>query len=501
MVIEQGGGLFPISRLQEASAHALNCTRLSGGTAEHTEITSTAFPLTSGPYTTYYDTLRKTLIYSGGVHMSSVRKRKWFTREQRKRVDPEAQRIAAKAGKPDQWGSFEYLERAGVALGIEPRSVWIVDYIDQEGDQHIKSFQTKKDADKYAATVTIDVDSGRHTAPSKSVTLVEAAERWIKRVEAEERERTTIRQYRQHVNLHIAPRLGKFKLAQLTPAKVEAFRDDLLANLSRPMARKVLTSLKSLLKVNKMGHVADDVSIASDNGRKRKLEAGLDFPSNAEVQRLITTAEAHDDKGKRHALLLTAALTGLRASELRGLRWSDVDLKAEELHVRQRADRYSEIGAPKSKAGTRSIPIAPELLSALKRWKLACPKSDNGLVFPTKTGHIEHHANMLRSLAPVMFAAGVVVPAKDGDDKPKYDKKGRPVMEPKYALHAFRHFFASWCINPKNRGGRELPAKVVQQLLGHGSIVMTLDVYGHMFPKGDDKAELASASALLFAKG
>jgi integrase len=416
--------------------------------------------------------------------MSAVRKRKWFTRQQRKRVDPEAKKLAQAAGKPTEWGAFQYLERAGTALGIEPQSTWICDYTDADGDQHIKSFETKKDAEKYAATVTVDIDAGRHTAPSKSITLTEAAERWIKRVESVGRERTTVRQYRQHVNLHIAPRLGRFKLAQLTPGKVEAFRDDLLEKLSRPMARKVLTSLKSLLKVNKMSHVADDVSIPGENGRKRKLEAGRDLPTVAEVQRLIASAEAQDDKGKRHALLLTAALTGLRASELRGLRWSDVDLKAEELHVRQRADRYSKIGEPKSKAGTRSIPIPPELLTALKAWKLACPNGEEGLVFPSSTGRIEHHANMLRSLGPVMKAAGVV------------GRNGKP----KYALHAFRHFFASWCINPKSRGGRELSPKMVQQLLGHGSIVMTLDVYGHMFPKGDDKAELAEASALLFAK-
>ncbi|MGB9062811.1 MAG: site-specific integrase, partial [Pseudolabrys sp.] len=53
-------------------------------------------------------------------------------------------------------------------------------------------------------------------------------------------------------------------------------------------------------------------------------------------------------------------------------------------------------------------------------------------------------------------------------------------------------------INPKDRGGRELPPKVVQTLLGHSSIVMTLDRYGHLFPRGDDRAELAnSARALL----
>ena len=63
----------------------------------------------------------------------------------------------------------------------------------------------------------------------------------------------------------------------------------------------------------------------------------------------------------------------------------------------------------------------------------------------------------------------------------------------------FRHFFASWSINPEERGGRGLSAKVVQDLLGHSSITMTLDTYGHLFPRGDDRAELAKASRLLLA--
>jgi integrase len=56
------------------------------------------------------------------------------------------------------------------------------------------------------------------------------------------------------------------------------------------------------------------------------------------------------------------------------------------LHVRQRADRYNTIGAPKSKAGSRTVPLAPELVTALKAWKIACPISAADLVFPTGTG-------------------------------------------------------------------------------------------------------------------
>jgi hypothetical protein len=65
--------------------------------------------------------------------------------------------------------------------------------------------------------------------------------------------------------------------------------------------------------------------------------------------------------------------------------------------------------------------------------------------------------------------------------------------KPKYGLHSLRHFFASWLINRKRDGGREMPLKTAQTMLGHSSIVMTADIYGHLFPRGDDAAELAEA--------
>ena len=58
---------------------------------------------------------------------------------------------------------------------------------------------------------------------------------------------------------------------------------------------------------------------------------------------------------------------------------------------------------------------------------------------------------------------------------------------------------AAWCINRKADGGLELPGKVVQERLGHSTIAMTMDVYGHLFPRVDDGGELATAAAHLFA--
>jgi integrase len=77
---------------------------------------------------------------------------------------------------------------------------------------------------------------------------------------------------------------------------------------------------------------------------------------------------------------------------------------------------------------------------------------------------------------------------------------GKPAKRAKYTgLHALRHFYASWCINRRLDGGLELPAKVVQERLGHSSIMMTMDVYGHLFPRGDDAAELEAAEKSLLA--
>lgn len=75
---------------------------------------------------------------------------------------------------------------------------------------------------------------------------------------------------------------------------------------------------------------------------------------------------------------------------------------------------------------------------------------------------------------------------------------GAVVKRAKYpGLHARRHFYASWCINPRADGGLELPPKVVQERLGHSTIAMTLDVYGHLFPRHDDSEELAIAERSL----
>jgi integrase len=123
------------------------------------------------------------------------------------------------------------------------------------------------------------------------------------------------------------------------------------------------------------------------------------------------------------------------------------------------------------------------LLSALREHRLASAKNELDLVFTNSRGGIEHRNTIVeRGFHPAQVAAGIV----DHDGRAKY--KG---------LHALRHFYASWCINRRVDGGLELPLKVVQARLGHASIQMTADTYGHLFPRGDDGAELAAAEMAL----
>jgi len=282
------------------------------------------------------------------------------------------------------------------------------------------------------------------------------------------------------------------KLSRLTMPMLTSFQDKLRELGRSPiMVRKVRISLGALLAdAQRRGLVGQNVvhalprSLRGKEARaaarqKGKLRVGVDIPSPDEIRAIIAAASDGDSDGRR-PLLLTAIFTGLRISELRGLRWDAIDFKRAVLHVRQRADRYNAIGKPKSVAGERTVPLPPTLVSTLRKWRLACPNSELGLAFPADDGSVESYVNITRhALIPTLLAAGIAA---------------------KYGWHSLRHFYASWCINRKVDGGLELPAKMVQQRMGHASIAITMDVYGHLFPSGDDGAELAAAEkALLVA--
>jgi integrase len=371
------------------------------------------------------------------------------------------------------------------------KEAWRVDYRDAAGVRRAKQFTKKAEAEAHRRKVERELDDGTHMADTASITVANAVDRWIAAGRLRDWRTSTERQAQQHGE-HINRRLGEFKLSKLTHHDIEAFAICLVNDMSRPLAKKVLTSLKAVLRKSRRGHLVDGVSIKSNGSRK--LEVGRDIPTREEVQLII-----EHSRGKWRAMNIVFALCGLRAGELRALRWQDVDMDGRKLHVRVRADMWRELGEPKSEASERTIPIGAIVANALRAWRAECPASDLDLVFPSEMGGILAGSKLPQyHLWPPQMVAGLTVPATYKDGRPKLDPYGRQAMAPKYpGSHALRHFYASWLINRKEEGGMGLPPLMVKERMGHSDIRITMNTYSHLFPGDDGKEQDEAEQALL----
>ena len=239
--------------------------------------------------------------------------------------------------------------------------------------------------------------------------------------------------------------------------------DDMLDDgVSRVLVKKIMVSLRALLSdaVERewIDHnVAAEVKVKRSNGRDRKR---IVIPTKDEIRTIITKAP------ESHRVMFTIAIfTGMRISELRGLVWSAVDLDRKIVRVMRRADEFGELGAPKSRAGEREIPMAPTVVQALETWKTSGMTTVDGLVFPNSVGKIQNYSNIYNRVFKPMLVENAIT-----------DENG----EAKFGIHALRHAAVSLFIeqgwNPKK----------IQTLLGHASINMTMDVYGHLFENADE---------------
>lgn len=371
---------------------------------------------------------------------------------------------------------------------------WLVDYKDMSGGRRAKMFLAKRDADAYLVKVRAEVVAGTHVADSQSTTVAEAADLWVQAGQRDQLEETTIRQRRQHVDLHIKPLIGETRLSRLTAPGVQSFVDRLLETRNRPMARRVLTSLKGVLgEAQRRGLIGHNPASAA-RVAKRRAEASEEekasIPPKDDLRAMVTKSAELWPLVRRNTvgntvtccwrpLIVTAIFTGMRASELRGLSWSYVDLEQGVIRVRQRADCYAKLGPPKSKAGRRDIPLAPIVANTLREWKLACPKTDLDLVFPSERGQILFHGNMYKQcFLRLLDKCGLMLPPCPTPD-------GEPEGEPTapYNFHALRHAAASLFIE------QGWSPKKVQTVMGHSSIQVTFDIYGHLFPDAENDAK------------
>jgi integrase len=362
-------------------------------------------------------------------------------------------------------------------------------------DRHRESFDTKKLADAALTKARGDRNEGVYIAPKSVPTFKEVADDWLTGKAG--CKPSTLDAWRVHIETHLLPLHG-LRVNQITIGKVESLRDALLRDVTEKEAteeiperkrlaaqtvNKVLTTAAAVLErairhnwcVKNPAALVERARIAPNQvleGEAPSRDANRPVREDevlnlGEIRRLLDAS----DPGYYRTLFMTAALTGMRSGELLGLRWSDVELNENRIQVRRSLSwarvrdsdgeppelaqpRFFE---PKTATSRRTIPVASELIAALKRWKLQCPKGKDDLVFPSptsETGAPAHRSNVLkRGLYPALTRA-----------------KLRRVD-----MHSLRHSFASILI------AAGTPITEVQALLGHSSAQTTLKVYSHWF--------------------
>jgi integrase len=278
------------------------------------------------------------------------------------------------------------------------------------------------------------------------------------------------------IRLHIKPSLGRVGLKKLTPAHVRGLhREKLDTGLSPATVRKIHSTLhKALTQAVADGLIPRN---AADVKAPRPAPEEMQPLSEAEARAFLDAA-----RGDRFEPLYVLAIsTGLRRGELLGLRWKDVDLERGTLRVGRalvrEGGRYT-LGETKTRRGRRQINLTPRTVNALRvhrkkqleeKMRRADLYKDHGLIFASGVGTLVHPENMVkRSFKPLLERSGL----------------------PKIRFHDLRHTCATLLL------GRGVHPKLVQELLGHATIAMTLDTYSHYLPSMGDQAAGAMGDAL-----
>ncbi|MGB7836017.1 MAG: site-specific integrase, partial [Xanthobacteraceae bacterium] len=185
-------------------------------------------------------------------------------------------------------------KRSWVTAAGTRSEAWVVDYVDQAGKRHLRTFDKKKIADAFHDTVRTEVRDGTHTADRDSITVAEAGKLWLATGDQYGLERSTIAEYRRILNRYIIPGLGHIKLSRLSAPMVQSLLKRLMAGtdgkgdrLSPSLARRIKTNLGMLLAdAQENGLVARNVARGSKRRRHGtheerggKLKVGVDIPT------------------------------------------------------------------------------------------------------------------------------------------------------------------------------------------------------------------------------
>ncbi|MCW2978430.1 MAG: hypothetical protein JWO14_157 [Solirubrobacterales bacterium] len=342
-------------------------------------------------------------------------------------------------------------------------------YSPRDGKKVRKTFARLGEAKSWRADAKRSVDQGTLRTPTRR-TLGEVAGSWLTGAEAGEiRNRSgqpykpaTLRGYRQALDTYLLPVLAGRKLNTVTTADLQELVDRWQAE--GQSASTIRNSIKPLQAIYRRARSREGLPVNPTHD----LELPASAPKEVEIiapevaSRMLAAAPEQD-----RALWATALYAGLRYGELRALRWGAVDLAGGTIRVRESWDAKEGSIAPKTRTSQRTTPMPGVLRDHLMDRRLAIDHvGDDALVFGA-TPDRPFHANVVYRRSDLAWErAGL----------------GR------LRLHQARHTYASFMI------AAGINAKALSTFMGHSSIKVTFDLYGHLMP-----GTQAEAAALMDA--
>lgn len=350
------------------------------------------------------------------------------------------------------------------------------------------SSERKSEVQAWRVQKLKELQDGTLVEPSRE-TLGQFLDRWLETVVQHEVKPATVQNYREMVEFYLKPGLGAVPLQKLTPPQIQAFYHQLLTSPPpRAKDRGRTLSPRTVQLVHAVLHRALGQAVQwgllarnpADAVKKPRVER-KEFTALTPEQVAQFLEAARDDR--LHALFTLAVLTGLRLGELLALRWSDIDLEAGTVTVARTLEKDGPrwtFGEPKTKSSRRTVDLPAPAVAALRQWHREQAKerlmvgeawADPDLVFTTKIGTPLLPGNVRnRHFHEILEKAGL----------------------PKIRFHDLRHTYATLMI----AGG--VGAKVLQELLGHSRVGITLDIYTHTL-REQKKEAVQKVEALLEA--
>lgn len=294
----------------------------------------------------------------------------------------------------------------------------------------------------------------------------------------------TLRGYRVGLDKRVLPALGAKRLSDVHRRDVQTLVDGLtLEGLSASTVQNTLDPLRAIYRRAKKRdeitiNPTEELELRRPDGRRDRIA------DPAEAAALIAAIP----EGER-ALWACAFYAGLRRGELRALRWSCVDPEARVIDVQRGWDQIEGEQDVKSAAGERRVPILDPLLAELVAHRARTKRDDDALVFGRDAQHPFNPESVRRdSLAA--WGWRTVERRKAGERRVTELVRDREdALEP-ITLHEARHTCASLLI------AAGVNPKALSVIMGHSTIAMTFDTYGHLMPGGLDEAAAATNAYL-----